>query len=383
MGQLEFLSFSKDDIDYEGFEYSITGKLSEVRFVFLYRFIQEITAYFMGLVPQSSGYVMKLKDRATNYEKLFTQSQIEGSPSLKMDLALSNPIIIMPRATYSKDYMELDVQQVNVKSKSDWFGGDKEELGAIRLETITLEVDDVSLEVGVGGKSGDEIIERAEGISLVVRRPLRDLWHQVPGIEATVKIEQLRASLSDKEYQVITECATCNMAEVPNLPPSLFEEKSGEEDKDEEDKEQQANDEAGKLKVSGADDSEVVLVEPDDDADDGEEKKEGGSLSSSGYDKETHEKVTHHNQSEDSKAVDEPLEHSCGEVFQEGDPQEHKEEDNGSDESSIDKPFTTIKVSVDIKLVELGLYVGGMRTAALATIQVPVELCFLLHETVQ
>jgi hypothetical protein len=170
------------------------------------------------------------------------------------------------------------------------------------------------------------------------------------------------------------------MAEEPNLPPSLFEGKSGEEDKDEEDKEQQANDEAGKLKVSGADDSEVVLVEPDDDADDGEEKKEGGSLLSSG--KETHEKVTHYNQSEDSKAVDEPLEHSCHEVIQEGDPLEHKE-DVGSDESSIDKPFTTIKVSVDIKLVELGLYVGGMRTAALATIQVPVELCFLLHETVQ
>jgi len=37
-------------------------------------------------------------------------------------------------------YMELDVQKVNVKSKSEWFGGDKEELGAIRLETITLEV---------------------------------------------------------------------------------------------------------------------------------------------------------------------------------------------------------------------------------------------------
>jgi vacuolar protein sorting-associated protein 13A/C len=42
MGQLEFLSFSKDDTDYEGYEYSITGKLSEVRFVFLYRFIQEV-----------------------------------------------------------------------------------------------------------------------------------------------------------------------------------------------------------------------------------------------------------------------------------------------------------------------------------------------------
>ncbi len=45
MGQLEFLSFSEDDIDYKGYEYSITGKLSEVRFVFLYRFIQEVCQF--------------------------------------------------------------------------------------------------------------------------------------------------------------------------------------------------------------------------------------------------------------------------------------------------------------------------------------------------
>lgn len=63
----------------------------------------QITAYFMGLVPQSSGYVMKLKDRASDYEKRFSQSEIQGQPSLKLDISLLKPIIIMPRGTYSAE----------------------------------------------------------------------------------------------------------------------------------------------------------------------------------------------------------------------------------------------------------------------------------------
>lgn len=41
--QLELVSFNEDDLDYEGYEFSVTGKLSEVRLVFLNRFIQEVS----------------------------------------------------------------------------------------------------------------------------------------------------------------------------------------------------------------------------------------------------------------------------------------------------------------------------------------------------
>jgi vacuolar protein sorting-associated protein 13A/C len=40
--QLVFTSFSADDEDYEGYEYSLFGQLSEVRIVYLNRFIQEV-----------------------------------------------------------------------------------------------------------------------------------------------------------------------------------------------------------------------------------------------------------------------------------------------------------------------------------------------------
>lgn len=40
--QLEFCSFHTDDEDYEGYNYSLRGQLSEVRIIYLNRFIQEV-----------------------------------------------------------------------------------------------------------------------------------------------------------------------------------------------------------------------------------------------------------------------------------------------------------------------------------------------------
>jgi vacuolar protein sorting-associated protein 13A/C len=53
---------------------------------------------------------------------------------------------------------------------------------------MVIQVENVCLTVGVKGDVGSEIFDRARGIGLVVRRPLRDLWHKVPVIEATVKV---------------------------------------------------------------------------------------------------------------------------------------------------------------------------------------------------
>ncbi|CAN6486849.1 unnamed protein product [Victoria cruziana] len=101
--ELEFSSFSVDDDDYEGYDYGLSGKLSEVRVVYLHRFIQEVTSYFTGLVPTDPTTVIKLKDQVTNTEKWFTTTEIEGSPAIRFDLALKKPIILMPRGTNSHE----------------------------------------------------------------------------------------------------------------------------------------------------------------------------------------------------------------------------------------------------------------------------------------
>jgi vacuolar protein sorting-associated protein 13A/C len=98
-------------------------------------------------------------------EKLFTQLEIEGESSLKIDLSLIKPIIIMPRSSHRIIFLELDILHVNIRSTSEWYGGSKYELGAVHLETMTLEIEDLHLVVGVRGQTGEGIIqERGEWI---------------------------------------------------------------------------------------------------------------------------------------------------------------------------------------------------------------------------
>ncbi|EOA17894.1 hypothetical protein CARUB_v10006303mg [Capsella rubella] len=219
--ELAFTSFSAIDEDHEGFDYCLSGQLSEVRIVYLNRFIQEVAEYFMGLVPSDSKGVVKMKDQITDSEKWFTTSEIEGSPALKLDLSLKKPIIVMPRHTDSPDYLKLDIVHITVNNTFQWFAGDKNELNAVHVETMKVMVMDINLNVGSGSEIGESIIQDVKGVSVTINRSLRDLLHQTPSIEVSIEIDELRAALSNREYQILTECAQSNISELPHTVPPL------------------------------------------------------------------------------------------------------------------------------------------------------------------
>lgn len=219
--ELEFTSYSNDDEDYEGYDFSLFGQLSEVRVIYLNRFVQEVVGYFMGLVPNTPKSVIKVTDEVTNSEKWFSASEIEGSPAVKFDLSLKKPIILMPRRTDSLDFLRLDIVHITVKNTFQWIGGSKSEINAVHLETLMVQVEDINLNVGTGTDLGESIIQDVNGLSVIIHRSLRDLLHQFPSIEVIIKIEELKAALSNKEYQIITECSVSNFSEVPDIPPSL------------------------------------------------------------------------------------------------------------------------------------------------------------------
>ncbi|XP_015084887.1 uncharacterized protein LOC107028368 [Solanum pennellii] len=224
--ELEFCSFNVDDEDYMGYDYSLIGQLSEVRIVYLNRFIQEIVSYFMGLVPNSSNDVVRITDQVTNSEKWFTRSEVEGSPAFKLDLSLRKPIILMPRRTDSLDYLKLDVVHITVQNKFQWICGSKIDMNAVHREILTISVEDINLNVGAGSELGESIIQDVNGVSIVILRSLRDLLHQIPSVEVAIKIEELKAALSSKEYEIIAECAQENLSETPNVVPPLIDDSS-------------------------------------------------------------------------------------------------------------------------------------------------------------
>ncbi|KAE8735933.1 Calcium-dependent lipid-binding family protein isoform 3 [Hibiscus syriacus] len=103
--KFKFNSFSPGDDDYEGYNYHLCGRLSAVRIVFLYRFVQEITVYFMELATPHTEEVIKLVDKVGDFEWLIQKSEIDGAAALKLDLTLDTPIIIVPRNSMSNEYV--------------------------------------------------------------------------------------------------------------------------------------------------------------------------------------------------------------------------------------------------------------------------------------
>ena len=51
-----------------------------------------------------------------------------------------------------------------------------------------MQVEDINLNVGTKSDLSESIIKDVKGVSIVIWRSLRDLMHQVPSIEAAVKV---------------------------------------------------------------------------------------------------------------------------------------------------------------------------------------------------
>lgn len=47
---------------------------------------------------------------------------------------------------------------------------------------------DINLNVGSGAEIGESIIQDVKGVSVTIHRSLRDLLHQIPSIEVSIKV---------------------------------------------------------------------------------------------------------------------------------------------------------------------------------------------------
>ncbi|KAK8704101.1 hypothetical protein V6N13_047734 [Hibiscus sabdariffa] len=228
--KFKFNSFSVGDDDYEGYNYHLCGRLSAVRIVFLYRFVQEITVYFMELATPNTEEVIKLVDKVGDFEWLIQKSEIDGAAALKLDLTLDTPIIIVPRNSMSNEFIQLDVGLLKVRNKISWHGMPEKDPSAVRLDIIHAEFLGVNMFVGLDGCIGKPLIRESKGLDVYVRRSLRDVFKKVPTFSLEVKFGYLHSVMSNKEYDVVRNCTTMNLNEAPMLPPSFRGSKSDSKD---------------------------------------------------------------------------------------------------------------------------------------------------------
>lgn len=63
--------------------------------------------YFMELASPHTEEAIKLVDKVGGFEWLIQKCEIDGAASLKLDLTLDTPIIIVPRNSISKELVDL------------------------------------------------------------------------------------------------------------------------------------------------------------------------------------------------------------------------------------------------------------------------------------
>ncbi|KAL3812236.1 hypothetical protein ACJIZ3_013504 [Penstemon smallii] len=228
--QFTFNSYSIEDDDYEGYDYSLNGRLSAVRIVFLYRFVQEITAYFMELATPHTEEAIKLVDKVGGIEWLIQKYEVDGAAAVKLDLSLETPIIVVPRNSLSKDFMQLDLGHLRITNAFSWHGCPENDTSAVHLDVLDAEIFGINMAVGINGLIGKAMIREGKEVHVYVRRSLRDVFRKVPTFSLEVKVGSLHAVMSDKEYNVILDCFYMNLCEQPNLPPSFRSSKSAAKD---------------------------------------------------------------------------------------------------------------------------------------------------------
>lgn len=228
--QFTFSSYSTEDDDYKGYDYSLHGRLSAVRIVFLYRFVQEITAYFMELATPHTEEAIKLVDKVGGIEWLIQKYEIDGATAIKLDLSLDTPIIVIPRNSVSKDFMQLDLGHLQVKNSFSWHGCPDKDPSAVHLDVLDAEILGINLAVGINGSIGKPMIREGRDIHVYVKRSLRDVFRKVPTFVLEVKVGLLHGVMSNKEYDVIINCFYMNLNEQPRLPPSFRGHRSASKD---------------------------------------------------------------------------------------------------------------------------------------------------------
>ncbi|KAH0635119.1 hypothetical protein KY284_037905 [Solanum tuberosum] len=228
--QFVFKSHSTEDDDYEGYDYSLRGRLSAVRIVFLYRFVQEITAYFMELATPHTEEAIKLVDKVGGIEWLIQKYEVDGASAIKLDLSLDTPLIIVPRNSRSEDFMQLDLGHLRVQNEFCWFGFPEKDPSAVHLDILDAEILGINMAVGINGRIGKPMIREGRDIHVYVRRSLRDVFRKVPTFVLEVKVGLLHGMMTDKEYNVILDCFYMNFSESPTLPPSFRNSTSASKD---------------------------------------------------------------------------------------------------------------------------------------------------------
>ncbi|KAL9969256.1 hypothetical protein ACROYT_G021452 [Oculina patagonica] len=190
--------------------------IGKINIVFLYRFITELLQFVEPLTsPQSTEYVKATAQRAATEQIESLQSQ---GTRIGLQVAISAPLIIIPRHSHSVDMLLVDLGHLDLQNEFDLLPLPNEHDNRETVfDVMELSLQSVQLTRGVMDLSSSAVIKRhlIEPIKLDanIKRSLLTSCQDVPILECSATLDFVKMNLGQQDYHVLATLFQENLKE--------------------------------------------------------------------------------------------------------------------------------------------------------------------------
>ena len=188
----------------------IDAHMNSISVVFLNKFLMEILLYIDNLFkyqPEVLGSVPAAQEVVQEMKPLL----------LKLTIALGAPMIILPRSTSSKDYLELTPGEVKIENKISIYRYAKKDIFVDEMDVLLT---GIKCTAYMNSQKGTDILDGAI-LTVILSRPLNFAETADNRIGVKVLSSELKAKLSKMEYQFVISVAGENFSEEMVFKPNF------------------------------------------------------------------------------------------------------------------------------------------------------------------
>lgn len=203
--------------------YSLIAHLSKLKIVFLYRFIQECIQYLSSLLEFRPTQIHELEPSILSEDSqsyISVESNTGEQPFLLlMNLSMDAPLITIPRSSNGDDSIKADLGTVSLQNKI------LPDLGHSLLDNSILSLTGVQIYPSSLSKGDEEslVTFSEEGWLVTWKRPLgSDYTGDIPRFDMEIEISDLRASLSNRNFEDLVSIISTNISENPDTQENAF-----------------------------------------------------------------------------------------------------------------------------------------------------------------
>ncbi|CAI7795969.1 unnamed protein product, partial [Closterium sp. NIES-53] len=200
-----------------GSEYSLSVQTSEIRVVYLNRFIQEVTSYLSGLSPPPEEDTELVLHSPESVKDPSAHAVDATITPIKLAVLFGELLLLLPESSASENYLEFDVGRLEISNSIEVLKllGDGKSIHDVSLDVMKVEIDGIRLHAMTKGHVTDNMIERLVGLQVFIERPLGDPTGLLPGCHISVKVGHLQGGMCSAEYATVLDCVSGNFSEMP------------------------------------------------------------------------------------------------------------------------------------------------------------------------